>query len=760
MATAKKQRLMSETPRELDLLEYVGERVTEIADLLQVVDNHDLPTGEVTQGPRTVLQRLPRHMRRRAMSYNVKRLPRSQRCFGISAIAKSTHRAKPPSRFHRRRASNLLNAYIRRQRRNAWLETHIWHAKRFLMRDIWGYRLAESSYQRGFRPAYRDSVRHCLVRDISYMRCLQLSGDERGLVDRLGHLCAKQLGPTIAFRAAQDGHVELSLILYRKDRYPMDCIGPVRLMWMPRHDSEDGDRTLWIWVHPSSAGQLLSELIDLFGLIKNDSRPLEQTTAGDNTKEAKPAEATSGAKKTRLSLDAHKVETMEGTTVEYSSGDRIKLTDLRDQLVRIRLSGRLSLCVLAQMLRLVDVRDAAARTASWMTESACATYADHHRRWQLVMSQQSPAELKDGVVTSLLIEDPRLSRPPKKGLCKEMDATRGVNEASGAIIPDGAIWSSTIRRQVLRDKMTESDLQKLRAESTVTLAVTSTKIPVLVVVRNGGAVADLNMGAGVDLIAPGGFGMPLWLAELIDGWTEPGESFYVLRDRAALKAISVWIEGKGAPVTDLVRTHRRALIAVSLNCAEGGCPGRRALICLPADDDRLTTQWTDEKRRIVECRDAPTTSATQELPVNKEQPTKRSDAFFEDFVSLDNEVEVSMQSLFPDKDAERTAHRKAQQKQRKQRRKDNSKSLRPTSPVAETTSPPADINVVDSCARPVIGFVVRGGFSFAVGRGRAVGYCSLAALERIVRGDVLFRNTTSKVYHSAKLSAMKLTVNI
>lgn len=104
----KKRRAMSDTPRELDLLEYVGERVTEIADLLQVVDNHDLPTGEVTQGPRTVLQRLPRHMRRRAMSYNVKRLPRSQRPFGISAIAKSNHRPKPPSRFHRRRARNLL----------------------------------------------------------------------------------------------------------------------------------------------------------------------------------------------------------------------------------------------------------------------------------------------------------------------------------------------------------------------------------------------------------------------------------------------------------------------------------------------------------------------------------------------------------------------------------------------------------------------------------------------------------------------------
>lgn len=64
--------------------------------------------GEVTKGPRTAIQRLPRHMRRRAMSYNVKRLPRAQRRFAKSAIAASKHRKKPPSRFWRRRPRNLL----------------------------------------------------------------------------------------------------------------------------------------------------------------------------------------------------------------------------------------------------------------------------------------------------------------------------------------------------------------------------------------------------------------------------------------------------------------------------------------------------------------------------------------------------------------------------------------------------------------------------------------------------------------------------
>lgn len=126
--------------------------------------------GEVTKGPRTAAQRLPRHMRRRAMSHDVRRMPhRSEylctnvydtsrslsfhqalaivfflyislclsfflilsssclfiqlfrisplfatsisyrlRVFAASFIASSKHRKKPPCRFARRRPRNLL----------------------------------------------------------------------------------------------------------------------------------------------------------------------------------------------------------------------------------------------------------------------------------------------------------------------------------------------------------------------------------------------------------------------------------------------------------------------------------------------------------------------------------------------------------------------------------------------------------------------------------------------------------------------------
>lgn len=72
------------------------------------MDNNALNPGEVTSGPRTVFQRLPRHMRRRAMSHNIKRLPRAVRHMAQTMTSKTAHRKKPPSRLHRRRPTRLL----------------------------------------------------------------------------------------------------------------------------------------------------------------------------------------------------------------------------------------------------------------------------------------------------------------------------------------------------------------------------------------------------------------------------------------------------------------------------------------------------------------------------------------------------------------------------------------------------------------------------------------------------------------------------
>ena len=71
--------------------------------LLKVVSSN-AGGDESTSAPRTLFQRLPRHMRRRAMSHNVKRLPRLFRPISVNLNKKK----KMPSRIWRRRASRLI----------------------------------------------------------------------------------------------------------------------------------------------------------------------------------------------------------------------------------------------------------------------------------------------------------------------------------------------------------------------------------------------------------------------------------------------------------------------------------------------------------------------------------------------------------------------------------------------------------------------------------------------------------------------------
>ncbi|KAL1418902.1 hypothetical protein MTO96_025576 [Rhipicephalus appendiculatus] len=152
---AKKPRLQDSSeledvkvPREVELFRFLGSRADEIASLVKDVER---------KYPKLISQQVPRHMRRRTPDP-----PKSKR----------------PSRKHRRRPRNLLAEYARRQRRHVWLETHIWHAKRFKMADLWGYRVPLHPTDKGIRAAYRGSAKHVLLHDLSYYNCIELIGNE------------------------------------------------------------------------------------------------------------------------------------------------------------------------------------------------------------------------------------------------------------------------------------------------------------------------------------------------------------------------------------------------------------------------------------------------------------------------------------------------------------------------------------------------------------------------------------------------------
>ncbi|XGW15157.1 hypothetical protein V3C99_000995, partial [Haemonchus contortus] len=439
--------------RFVKVYDYLEERAAQVADLLQVVDNSNLVSGEVTKGPRTAAQRLPRHMRRRAMAYDVRRFPKGLRNYAAPFLANTKHRKKPPSRYFRRRSRILLLNYIRRQRKMVWLETHIWHAKRFHIVDRWGYRLPDRSFQRNFRPCYRDSVRHCTVRDKSYLSCILISHSKQDeLIAMLSPLCVNSASPTFAFKSGLDGRYEVSTLIHHPGQYPRGLIGPARFLW-----SKEGElHRLSIWIHPSCRDQLLDLLKELLQLSDE-----EQSEDDDDEKSITVPHTVEEWRLSRLRVHTH----------NWTGKHGIEVQDLRDQLVRIRLYGPLSVSIVSDALKLVD-------------DEKAYQFRLNHSEWRDSVSKLSTGCVADGTIFSLLVEDPRISRPRVR---KVPVVECPISTPESYSIPQSIFWSRDVRLRALSNRMTDSELNSLKGKCLSQIKETEAKIPVLVVFRSGGS---------------------------------------------------------------------------------------------------------------------------------------------------------------------------------------------------------------------------------------------------------------------------------
>lgn len=92
--------------------------------------------------------------------------------------------AKSRSRRARRRHGNLLLEFNRRQRKNKWLETHIWHAKRFHMLKTWSYCLPLKPTAKSFRASYRAMNTHALLQVTLAFVCFVIANEVTSL-----HVC-------------------------------------------------------------------------------------------------------------------------------------------------------------------------------------------------------------------------------------------------------------------------------------------------------------------------------------------------------------------------------------------------------------------------------------------------------------------------------------------------------------------------------------------------------------------------------------------
>ncbi|CAM9323765.1 unnamed protein product [Phaeothamnion confervicola] len=121
-----------------------------------------------------------------------------------------------------------------------WLETHIWHAKRCEMTDRWGWRLP-LGVQRGPRAAVAAVTDHCTVRDVTFLRPLEVRGPRAALAAVLSTMMDPMSGHMDDLLVLA-GYREAEVILHRPFSFPRGCLARVRLLWSPKGVESVGGR--------------------------------------------------------------------------------------------------------------------------------------------------------------------------------------------------------------------------------------------------------------------------------------------------------------------------------------------------------------------------------------------------------------------------------------------------------------------------------------------------------------------------------------
>lgn len=153
-------------------------------------------------------------------------------------------RGKARLRKYRRKARFLLAIRKLRAKNDAWLETHIWHAKRFRMADLGGLRVAEQCNDRGLRSSYKAAAHASVVHDSSYKAVLQVRAESKQM---LKGLLRRRLSFEDGRRVTTDPvtsgtrHVK-DVVLHGEDGR---AVAPVDVLWRPGDAAE-----VWVWAVP------------------------------------------------------------------------------------------------------------------------------------------------------------------------------------------------------------------------------------------------------------------------------------------------------------------------------------------------------------------------------------------------------------------------------------------------------------------------------------------------------------------------------
>lgn len=418
-------------------------------------------------GGKRIFQRLPRHLRRRAMSHNVHRVPAAYR---RRAAAEMLHTAAAapgaPAATTVRKRRTTRHKVLRRQRRHdrrprrlalrpGWLPLHVWHAKRFAMCRRWGRVLPARRTDRGLRASHRAGAYLATAADCTAWAAVLLTAASRAPLAAVlrRHIApaARAESPLLPLhtRAGRAG----VCVLHRAGACPRGAVAPVHYVW------QAGAPALLLLAHPAAGPAVLAEL-----------------------------------RASAAAVDAAGIGT-------------VTVTPCSDALVHFRVVGPRTMPLLAKVLR--------PASAAACCESAAGALWN-----RLAPALPSPAVLPRGAAIALSVALPacppvgRTLRPAKAHA-----ATTATGASNDVLTTIATEWDRTaapaIASSPLWNLMKQQDKQNSenKEEDNET-----TTIPVLLLqVPGADAGAKRAYGAGVAVLAPRGAAKALWLALVYAG---------------------------------------------------------------------------------------------------------------------------------------------------------------------------------------------------------------------------------------------------
>ncbi|GAA5993403.1 hypothetical protein JCM11641_001169, partial [Rhodosporidiobolus odoratus] len=376
-------------------------------------------------------QSLPRHLRRRAASHNIRRLPTRLRNRARGEVPEGAAKPKRVTRGmvgrHRKKVGlgwgvkkgMKKEMFLRRQQKKIWLETHVWHAKRMHMTEIWGHRLALTPTAKAHRASYRAAAHGCIVHDASYFQYMLLEGMEEELIRLVEGVCdPAEVGP--GSKRFTSGARECTTDIYDSTQtYPRGLLGPATFIWRPLHLTSAASastsaskppltRHLLLRLHPSLASSALSSL-----------------------------------------------QALSNSVAFSSSSPALRIHPLTRTYQTFELTGPRSTEVLKRVLRLVKGTDGETREF-----------------WEGCKVGEGPGGVPMGCVVGVRVYDPRLSFPPK---LQDKDKQPPGSSSDEPLIPSARVadcpefwetasWSDEEKEKMGGMRFSKAELDERRRE--------------------------------------------------------------------------------------------------------------------------------------------------------------------------------------------------------------------------------------------------------------------------------------------------------